>query len=408
MFVRKKILIALHWQIFIALLIGILIGILFPHSSGYFSWMGDLFLRLLKMIMIPLIVSSIISGITNLSSNENLGRLGLKTIVYYLCTSLLAIITGQILVNMIKPGMDADLGLQKDAASISETSLSLQDILIRLVPENIFQALMEADMLAIIFFSIFLGIFINQSGKKTSSSLSSLFHSLFEVMMKMTNFIIKLAPLGILGIIVNVVSEQENPVLLIKDMGVYMLTVIAALFIHATITLPAIIILIGKANPVKHLKNMTSALLTAFSTSSSSATLPLTISSVEQKSGVSNKVSSFTLPLGATINMDGTALYELVAVIFIAQAYGHDLSLATQFIIALTALLASIGAAGIPMAGMVMMSVVLSAAGLPLEGIGLIISVDRLLDMFRTSVNVWSDSCGAVLIAKTEGESLNL
>jgi Na+/H+-dicarboxylate symporter len=188
----------------------------------------------------------------------------------------------------------------------------------------------------------------------------------------------------------------------------YFVTVLLGLFFHGLITLPLSVKLIGKANPVKHLKNMTTPLVTAFSTSSSNATLPLTIKAVEIEDGVSNKIASFTLPLGATVNMNGTALYECVAVMFIAQAYGIDLTIAQQIIVVFTALLAAIGSAGIPMAGLVMMAVVLNAVGLPLEGIGLILAVDRILDMFRTAINVYSDTCCAVIIAKSEGETLNI
>jgi len=201
------------------------------------------------------------------------------------------------------------------------------------------------------------------------------------------------------------VAQAENPAEIAGNLGLYMLVVLLGLLVHFSVSLPIILRLAG-INPFKHLKAMRIALLTAFSTSSSNATLPLTIQSVENNCGVSNKISSFVLPLGATVNMDGTALYELVAAMFIAQAYGIELSIGQQFIAVFTALLASIGAAGIPMAGLVMLSIVLSALGLPLEGVGLILAVDRILDMFRTTVNVWSDSCIAVVVAKTEGEIL--
>jgi Na+/H+-dicarboxylate symporter len=195
---------------------------------------------------------------------------------------------------------------------------------------------------------------------------------------------------------------------LVARLGMYMFVVLLALAVHAGITLPLLLRTLGKSHPLRHFKNMREALITAFSTSSSSATLPLTMDAIENRSGVSNEVTSFTLPLGATINMDGTALYELVATMFIAQAYGIDLSVGQQIIVVITGLLASIGAAGIPMAGLVMISVILSAVGLPLEGIGLILAVDRILDMFRTATNVWSDSCGAAIIANSEGEELNI
>jgi Na+/H+-dicarboxylate symporter len=227
-------------------------------------------------------------------------------------------------------------------------------------------------------------------------------------MMAITMFIIRFAPLGIFGIVAAVVARQSNLPALAGSMGKYMLVVLAGLFVHFFLTLPLVVWLIARVNPYRHMQLMATPLITAFSTSSSSATLPLTIQAVEKNAGVSNKISSFTLPLGATINMDGTALYECVAAIFIAQAYGIELSVMQQFVVVVTALLASIGAAGIPMAGLVMISVVLTAVGLPLEGVGLILAVDRILDMFRTSTNVWSDMCGAVVVARSEGEQLKL
>jgi Na+/H+-dicarboxylate symporter len=241
---------------------------------------------------------------------------------------------------------------------------------------------------------------------KPRQVLTDFFNAFFEVMMKIVMFVILFTPLGIFGIVAKVVADQDDIWGLISSMSLYMGTVVAALFIHALITLPLLLRFVGRVRPFAHLRNMTTPLLTAFSTSSSGATLPLTMEAVEKKSGVSNKISSFTLPLGATINMDGTALYECVAAMFIAQAYGIELSLFDQLIIVATALLASIGAAAIPMAGLVMITVILTAVQLPLEGVGLILAVDRILDMFRTTVNVWSDSCGAVIIARSEQEQL--
>jgi len=372
------------------------------------SWMGDIFMRLLKMIIIPLILSSLISGITNIGTGENLGRIGLKTFGYYIMTSLLAIVTGLFFVNVLKPGIGADLNFSSVVEGLEEKQKTFSEILIEIVPNNIFQAFNENDMLSIIFFAIIFGFFITKVEDKKRIVLKDLVNGIFEVMMEITLFVIKLTPLGIFGIVAKVVADQDDLGNLVTRMGLYMLTVIAALAIHFFITLPFLVKFLGKADPFKHLKNMATPLLTAFSTSSSGATLPLTINAVESKSGVSNKISSFTLPLGATINMDGTALYECVAAIFIAQAYGVDLSFVAQFTIVITALLASIGAAAIPMAGLVMITVILSAVGLPLEGVGLILAVDRILDMFRTATNVWSDSNGAVIIAKSEGEELNV
>jgi proton glutamate symport protein len=377
-------------------------------AVSYISWLGDLFLRALKMIIIPLILSSLISGITSIGSGSNLGRLGLKTFAYYITTSLLAIVTGLFFVNVFKPGIGADLNFSEMVLGLEEKQKSFREILIEIIPTNIFEAFTSGDMLSIIFFAILFGFFITKAAKKNKEVLQKAFNAIFDVMMHITTFIIKFTPLGIFGIVAKVIADQDDLSSLASRMGLYMLTVILALAVHFWITLPLLAKYVGKVKPFQHMKNMSTPLLTAFSTCSSGATLPLTIDAVENKSGVSNKISSFTLPLGATINMDGTALYECIAAIFIAQAYGYDLSLFSQFIIVITALLASIGAAAIPMAGLVMITVILSAVGLPLEGIGLILAVDRILDMFRTSTNVWSDSCGAVIIAKSEGEELKV
>jgi Na+/H+-dicarboxylate symporter len=374
----------------------------------YVSWMGTIFMRALKMLIIPLILSSIVSGVTNIGSGDNLGRLGIKTLGYYVFTSTLAILTGLFFVNMIKPGVGANLSAAKEVEVLAESAGGLSDTLINIIPTNIFQSMANGDMLSIIFFAILLGFFITRVGNKAKTLLSDFFNAFFDVMMKITMFIIKFTPLGIFGIVAKVVADVDDLASLAGRMGIYMITVLAALAFHALISLPLVLRFLGKVNPRKQFKAVTTPLLTAFSTSSSGATLPLTLNAVEKKAGVSNKVSSFTLPLGATINMDGTALYELVAAMFIAQAYGIDMSIMDQFIMVITALLASIGAAAIPMAGLVMITVILTAVGLPLEGVGLILAVDRILDMFRTSINVWSDTCGASLIAKSEGEDLNV
>ncbi len=465
----------LHWQILIALAIGILYGLLFPSSyfisdkavtalkktgipestiieikslrnvkyenlaafrenlmeklgnekfkayssqivkASYYnppvkaiSWLGDIFLKALKMLIIPLVVSSLISGITNIGSGKNLGRLGLKTIGYYLMTSLLAIFTGLFLVNLVKPGVGADINLVQHVEGLVENQRGFSDTLLNIIPENIVKSAVEGDLLSIIFFSILVGFFITRISQRYQILLTDLFNSMFEVMMKITMWVILFTPLGIFGIIAKVVSDQDDLISLMSSMGLYMGTVILALAFHFFISLPLIVRFVGHSKPFRHLVNMGSPLLTAFSTSSSGATLPLTMTAVEENSGVSNKISSFTLPLGATINMDGTALYECVAVLFIAQAYGLELSFPEQLIVVITALLVSIGAAGIPMAGLVMITIILTAVNLPLEGVGLILAVDRILDMFRTATNVWSDSCGAVIIAKSEGEVLKV
>lgn len=402
---------ALHWKILIGMLLGILFGLFLTEYLNYVGWMGELFMKALKMIVVPLIFTSIICGIINIGDVGSLGKLGLKTMLYYLTTSLFAIVTGLLVVNLLQPGVGADLGFVQSVEDIEAAKGSFGKTLINIIPENIFDAIAKGKILSIIFFSLLMGFFIVKLTKKHREFMVTTMNSGFELMMKITGFIIKFTPYGVFGIVAVVVGEQagdtEALLNIVERLGIYMLAVILALAIHFFVLLPLLLRFVAKINPWMHLRAMSSPLLTAFSTSSSSATLPLTMDTIENKAGVSNKVTSFVLPLGATINMDGTALYECVAAIFIAQAYGIDLSIMDQVIVVITALLASIGAAGIPMAGLVMMSVVLTAVGLPLEGIGLILAVDRILDMFRTSVNVWSDSCGSVIIAKLEKEKLN-
>jgi len=408
---KKLFRLQLHWQILITLLLAILFGILSPQNVIYVSWMGELFLKALKMIIIPLIVSSMIMGVANIGNSESLGRIGLKTIAFYLLTSLIAILTGLFLVNLIKPGIGIDIGWSQVINKETLGNQTLGNIILRIIPENIIDAMAKADILSIIFFSLLFGFFMTKLEDKHSQPLKKFFDALFEIMMKITMFVIKFTPLGIFGIVSSVIAKQagdmDSLLSIFQRMSLYMICVLAGIFFHTFITM-SLVLKFGKVNPIKHLKNMSTVMLTAFSTSSSNATLPVTMDAVENKCGVSNKISSFTLPLGATVNMNGTALYECVAVIFIAQVYGIDLSFYQQFVIVMTSLLAAIGSAGIPMAGLVMMTVILNAVGLPLEGIGLILTVDRILDMFRTSLNVYGDTCGAVVIAKSEGEILNV
>ena len=401
----------LHWQILIALVLSIIYGIFFYDYVEYVSWMGKLFLNGLKMVIVPLILSSIASGVANIGGAKDFGRLGAKTLGYYVLTSFLAIVTGMLLVNIIKPGVGIDLGFVHEVKGLASAQHSFGDTLFNIVPSNIFHAFSTGNMLGIIFFAMVFGYFITKVENKYAVLLTDFMNGIFEVMMKITMFIIRFAPLGIFGIVSRVVAEQAqkgNLMDVFHSLGLYMITVIIALGFHAFVTLPFLLKYVAKVNPLKHANGMFTALLTAFSTASSSATLPLSLEAVEHNSGVSNKVTSFVLPLGATVNMDGTALYELVAAIFIAQAYGLDIPILQQFVMVIAALLASIGAAGIPMAGLVMITVVLSVVGLPLEGVGLILAVDQLLDMMRTTVNVWSDSSCAVIVAKSEGESLKV
>lgn len=396
-----------------ALLLAVIVGYFFPEQSAWFAWMGDLFLRGLKMVIVPLILSSIISGVSNLGREHSLGRLTFKTLGYYLLTSVAAILTGLFLVNWIEPGHQAPLPASDPSMpELAQNGASLSDTLLRMVPENVFRAFADGDMLSIIFFAILFGIFITKLEDHTQRTLlNDFFNATFSVVMGITMFVILFTPLGVFGLVVKVVAEQasdQSKLLHIAgSMGKYMLTVLMGLAVHMFITLPILLRLSG-VRPLQLFRTMLTPLLTAFSTSSSGATLPLTMEALKNKAGISNRITSFTIPLGTTINMDGTALYECVAAIFIAQAYGIPLSFMQQLVVVITALLASIGAAGIPMAGLVMISVILTTVGLPLEGVGMILAVDRLLDMFRTAVNVWSNACGAAIIARSEGEQVGV
>lgn len=399
----------LHWQIAIALFLGVVLGFVsrWLHFETFViekvAILGTIFLRALRMIIVPLIVSSIISGVTSIGSAQNLGRMGAKTFGYYISTSLLAIVLGLMVVNIIKPGVGAEVGLLEAPENLAENASKIGDTLMGIIPTNPLAAMVEGQMLPTIFFSLLFGFFITRLGGDKGKLLTDFFNGTFDVMMLLTQFIIRFTPIGVLALMARTIAHTGMDV--VGPLAAYMVSVFLGLAIHALISLPLLLRFVGKVNPIAHARAMATALLTAFSTSSSSATLPLTINCVEENSGVSNKTTSFVLPLGATINMDGTALYECIAAMFIAQAYGLELTIMQQVIVVFTALLASIGAAGIPMAGLVMISVILGAIGLPLEGVALILAVDRPLDMLRTSVNVWSDSCGAVIIAQSEGET---
>jgi len=406
----------LHWQILIAMFLGTVAGVIFQSTSGgepsgpifsVFSSFGTIFIRLLRMIIVPLIFTSIVSGVSNIGEGKKLGRIGLKTMIYYLTTSLLAILVGLTLSNLLKPGVGVDIPVNTGFhPGDLKTPGSVMDIIIRMIPVNPVHAASSGDMLGVIFFSIILGIGISKLRPKHGELVKNIFNSFFELMMKVTEVIIKFAPIGVFGLMTKVVGTTGFG--MIKAVGKYMFTIAAGLSIHLLITLPLIFFLFTRISPIKHFKAMASALATAFSTSSSSATLPLTIRNVEKNAGVSNRISSFVLPLGATVNMDGTALYECAGVIFISQVMGLDLSIMQQFVVVITALLASIGAAGIPSAGLVVIFIVTQAIGFKDADVAIIIgtmlAVDRPLDMFRTMTNVFSDSIGTVIIAKSEGE----
>lgn len=369
----------------------------------YSKWLGDLFLRLLRMVTVPLIFTSLVTGVAGLGSAQRLGRMFSLTLGYYLLTSLLAITVGIVMVNLIRPGIGAELPIPSSHGTVAHQALGdvFGKLLENMIPVNPVASLANADFLSIITFALLLGLFIVLIGGESGERLRKVFAAGFDVMMAMTSAIIRLAPVGVFAYMLYATAGQGMQVF--YSLAWYMLTVFLALIFHAFVVLPTLIYWVAGRSPLQFLQAMSPALMTAFSTASSNGTLPLTMASVEKRAGIKNRISSFVLPLGATVNMDGTALYEVVAVLFIAQATGHDISLSSQIVIAVTALLASIGAAGIPHAGLVMMAIVLQAVDLPVEAQGLIIAVDRVLDMCRTTVNVWSDSTGCAVISRFEG-----
>ncbi len=475
--------IALHWQILIALALAFAVGLWAnfetegmenkPYWFGelkYFAeFVGKLFLNALKMMVVPLVTTSIIVGIINVGGERNFGRLGAKTLGFYAATGLLAVCTGLLLVNLIQPGEvspelkatmrnqvevenpfdavetekikklgveeltkfkdkgihpitgnQATTGEKKWIGSVINTKKvgkaqenaakgfrGILEIFQRMVPANLFDAAVKGQLLGLIFFSLLFGFFVSKLPEKPRSTQLRFWESLNAALLAMTKFIIMFAPIGVLGLVIPTLMTTGTE--LFEVMGKFALTVLLGLGIHLFVVLPLFLKLIAKENPLNQYRAMAPALLTAFSTASSSATLPLTMDCVRKRAGVSNKVTSFTLPLGATVNMDGTALFECVVVVFLAQLFGVEMGFVTQFSVVVMALLTSIGVAGIPSASLVAIIVILNAAGFEPDqitiGVGIVYVVDRILDMCRTAVNVFGDSCAAVVIGKTEGES---
>lgn len=387
--------------------VGFILGLLFGAVIGdpiipMADFLARIFLRLLNMAVLPLVVTSIISAVLSIGGLSGLGRIGSKIFMYYILSSIIAIITGLLLVNFFKPGVGVDIGLRGNIDQFVAKDQNILELFINIIPKNPFKALANGEVLPIIFFSILFAYFMTRLKKDQRMQLTNLFKGAFDTMMKLTLFIVWSAPLGVFGIVAKLVAKTGFSTF--KPLIFYFVVVLMGLFIHFFITLPLLMYSITSFSPIRHFKGMLPSLITAFSTCSTMVALPLTIEAVTENSKVSKKIANFSLPIGATVNMDGTALYECVAVIFIAQVYGIKLGLVSQIIVVITALLASIGAASIPMTGLVMMSIILKAVGLPLEAVGIILAVDRILDMFRTTVNVFSDSCGAVIVGKLEGE----
>jgi len=419
-FFRALVRLPLFIQILIGFAIGgfagwlakYVIGLPDEGSMAVYAWlvdgtvlMGSVFLRLLRMVIVPLVASSIIVGVASAGDPKNLGRLGIKTFLYYTLSSTIAVFIGLFLSNAIRPGAGVTIA---EGAGISADDLdrpgSMADILMRIIPENPIQAMAEADMLALIFFSLLFGAALTRVGEPYRDRVLGPIDGLFHVMMKLTRGVIALAPLGVLGLIFKSTITFDSSV--VGGLGKYFATIFIGLTLHFLIVMPILLVLFTRRNPVSHYRHMLDAILTAFSTSSSSATLPVTMRCLEENVGVENRVSSFVVPLGSTVNMDGSALYECAGALFIAQAVGVQLDIGQQVIMVLTALLASVGAAGIPSAGLVMIFIVLEAVGLRGEEVGLLVgamlAIDRPLDMYRTVVNIFSDSVGATIVAHSE------
>lgn len=437
--------IAIHWQILTALVLATLTALVLRlmvstgasnegierFASGALaacSFVGDLFMRALKMIIVPLIVTSVVSGICSLQGVKGFGRLGLKTAAFYVGSSLLAILLGLVMVNVVQPGLSggepnaviaeafANSKGQADEAVLNQVDAASKrergDILAvfkSMLPENVISAATHnGQMLGVIVFSILFAVALTKIPQVEMITVRNFFKAASDAMVIITGWIMALAPIGVYALILPVVYATGAELFL--SLGKYFFTVLGALLLHLFVVLPCILHFVGKVNPWAHMREMRPALMLAFSTASSSGTLPVTMRCVEKGSGASKRVTSFTLPLGATVNMDGTALYECVAVIFVAQVMGVELGFVEQFAIVVAALLTSIGVAGIPSASLVAILLILKNSHIPgaENAVVALLAVDRLLDMLRTSVNVFSDSCAAVVVAQSEGEELTV
>ncbi|WP_457597643.1 dicarboxylate/amino acid:cation symporter [Hydrogenimonas sp.] len=379
-----------------AIVLGIAAGVWWPEAMLSFKWAGELFLMLLKMLIVPLVFASVFVAIVGLGSGEALRNLGLKAFGYYFLTTALAVTVGLVVVNLVEPATSHHLQAVGTVSPPKEQSLS--SLLLSFVPSNLFEALSEGRIVQILLFVILFAAAALHLEAARRESLQLFFESVNDAMGVIAEWVIKLTPLGVFSLIGYVVAKEGLQTL--WDLKSYVLAVLLALFIHALGVLPALAVTLGRFNPLDYFLKVREAVLVAFSTASSSATLPISIEVAAEKGGVKKESAGFVLPLGATVNMDGTALYEAIAVMFIANSYGVELGFSQQIVIFLTATFASIGAAGIPGAGLVMMTMILSAVGLPLEAIGLIAAVDRILDMFRTAINVWGDLLAAKILAR--------
>ena len=414
----------LQWKILISIAAGLAAGILlnsiqsttgysFHSAKAVLQLGGDLFIRLLSMLIVPLVFSSIYMAIVKLGHFNELKKIGAATGLYYLLTTAMAVLVGMLLVNIIHPGQGIDsetmerlkLNMAVPERIIQEgvegksPLMIILETLVRMIPANPVSAMANADILQVIFFTIVFAIISAMLGTK-SEPLVHLIDSLDQVMMRAVMFIMKIAPYCIFMLVTVLIMDLGFQAFV--ALSKYAATVIAGLLIHALITLPLLVFFLGRFHPFNLFKAMLPAIMTAWSTASSVVTLPITLDCLENRAGIPRKIGNFVLPLGATVNMDGTALYESVAAIFIAELLGYPMHFGVQAVIFITATLAAIGAAAIPGAGLVTMGIVLTAAGLPLEGIGLILAIDRILDQFRTAVNVWGDATAGVVVARLD------
>lgn len=411
---RKKL--SLTTRIFIALIVGAVVGIIIRYLipagyirddivvNGIFTVLGQGFIRLMQMLVVPLVFCSLVTGAMSIGDTEKLGRVGVKTVAFYICTTALAVAIALTVANIVRPGVGMGMTVQ-DAGAVmqgAEEAPSVVDMLLGIIPTNPIQALAEGNMLQIILFALLVGVLLANMGER-GAKLQVLFTEGNDLMMDMTLAVMKFAPIGIFCLIAKTFSEIGFEAF--APMLKYIFSVVLALILQLLIVYMGMLFIFARVNPFKFLKNFAPVMGFAFSTASSNATIPTSINTLE-KLGVSKKISSFTVPLGATINMDGTAIMQGVAVVFVAFAYGIDLSLADFATVILTATLASVGTAGIPSVGLITLSMVFTSVGLPVEGIAMIMGIDRILDMSRTAVNVTGDATVTVIMAKQEGEEM--
>jgi Na+/H+-dicarboxylate symporter len=382
-----------------------------------FDLVGGMFINLLKMIIVPLILASVITGVAGLGSGPDLGKLGVKTLMFYLVTTLLAVLLALALVNIVVPGVQDGqpvkdlLALTSDAKEVTEgvmhrAETGVLDSIRGIIPANIVDAAVNTKMLGLVLFSVLFGFYLARIPQPQQGNLLGMWQGIFMVMMRITGFVMMVAPVGVFALIAKVVATAGFAGG--RSLGLFAICVVAGLVIYGFVVLPLLLALVARVNPWRIYPAMAPALLTAFSTASSSATLPLSLECLEQRAKVSERVAGFVMPLGASMNHAGSALYECAAAMFIAQAYGLHLSFATQFTVVILALVTSMGMAGIPAASLVGISIILAAVGLPPEAIGVLLIFDRILDMCRTAINVLADAACAVIVARLEGETAPL